>query len=241
MDDIILKYSNDGFSYLEIVELLNHVQDFEISLSTLKRWLKDSNLKRRPLAAVRSSNEEIRQVVEEELSGSGSRVGYRRVHRALVRKGLVVRKHDVRLLVKELDLEGAILRKRRRLCRRKYSNAGPGFIWHIYGYNKLKYYGFSIHGCIDGFSRKILWLHVGASNKDPNVTAKLYLDTVSEFGGVPKYTSADDGTEHSIIEPMHIYLSSLDSNREESGVLKSFKIISSPKNQRIEVYWSCLR
>ena len=79
----------------------------------------------------------------------------------------------------------------------------------------MKYCGFSIHGCIDGFSRKILWLHVGASNKDPNILANLYLDTVSEFRGVPKDISADDGTEHSIIEPIHIYLSNLDSNREE--------------------------
>ena len=205
-DGIILKYFNDGSSYLEIAELLNHAHDFEISLSTLKRWLKDNNLKRRPLAAVRSSNEEIRQAVEEELNGSGSRVGYRRVHRALERKSLVVRKHNVTLLVKELDPEGVILRKRRRLCRREYRNPGFSFIWHIDGYDKLKYYGFSIHGCIDGFSWKILWLHVGASNKDPNVTAKLYLDTVSEFGGVPKYISPDDGTEHSIIEPMHIYI-----------------------------------
>ena len=183
MDDTILKYFNDGFSDLEIVELLNHVHDFQISLSTLKRWLKDNNLKR-PLSAARSPNEEIRQAVQEELSGSGSRVGYRRVHRALVRKGLGVRKHYVRLLVKELDPEGVILRKRRRLCRRKYSNPGPSFIWHIDGYDKLKYFGFSIHGCIDVSSRKILWLHVGTSNKDPNVTAKLYLDTASEFQNI---------------------------------------------------------
>ena len=40
---------------------------------------------------------------------------------------------------------------------------------------------------------------------------------------------------------MHIYLSSLDSNREESNILKSFKISSSPKNQRIEAYWSFRR
>ena len=33
MDDIILKYFNDGFSYLEIVGLLNHVNDFQISLN----------------------------------------------------------------------------------------------------------------------------------------------------------------------------------------------------------------
>ena len=42
MDDIILKCFNDGFSYLEIVELLNHVRDFQITSSNLKRWLKDN-------------------------------------------------------------------------------------------------------------------------------------------------------------------------------------------------------
>ena len=57
MDDIILKYFSNGFSYLEIAELLNHVHDFQISLSTLKRWLKDNNLQRRPLATVLSSDE----------------------------------------------------------------------------------------------------------------------------------------------------------------------------------------
>ena len=82
----------------------------------------------------------------------------------------------------------------------------------------------------------MLWLHVGASTKDPNVTAKLYWDTVSEFGGLLKYISTNDGTEHSIIELMHIYLRSLDSNRDESDILKLFRIISSPKNQRIEAY-----
>ena len=139
MDDIILKYFNDGFSYLEVVELLNDVHDFEIILSTLKRWLKDNKLKKRPLAALSSSNEEIRQAVEEELDGSGSRVGYRRFYCAPVRKGFFVRKQDVRLFVKKLNPKGVILRKRRRLCGRKYSNPGPSFIWHTDGYDKLKY------------------------------------------------------------------------------------------------------
>ena len=77
------------------------------------------------------------QIFREELNGSGSRVGYRRVHRALMRKDLVLRKHEVRLFVKELDLEGVMLRKKRRLCKRKYSNPGASFIWYIDGYDKL--------------------------------------------------------------------------------------------------------
>ena len=27
---------------------------------------------------------------------------------------------------------------------------GPDFVWHLNGYDKLKPYGFAIHGCIDG-------------------------------------------------------------------------------------------
>ena len=27
---------------------------------------------------------------------------------------------------------------------------GPNFIWHMDGYDKLKPYGITIHGCIDG-------------------------------------------------------------------------------------------
>ena len=41
---------------------------------------------------------------------------------------------------------------------------GPNFIWHIDGYDKLKPYGFCIHGAVDGYSRRILWLEVGPSN-----------------------------------------------------------------------------
>ena len=39
------------------------------------------------------------------------------------------------------------------------------------GYDKLKPYGFPIHGAVDGFSRRILWLEVTRSNNDPKVVA----------------------------------------------------------------------
>ena len=40
------------------------------------------------------------------------------------------------------------------------------WIWHIDGYDKIKPYGFAIHGVIDRFSRKILWLRVASSNNN---------------------------------------------------------------------------
>ena len=67
------------------------------------------------------------------------------------------------------------------------------------GYDKLKPYGFPIHGCICGFSRKILWLEVVKSNNDPKIPARLFLDAVSELKGCPMIVRSDYGTENGIV------------------------------------------
>lgn len=54
---------------------------------------------------------------------------------------------------KIIDPESVDRRKKHKLIRRHYVNPGPNFMWHIDGNDKLKPYGFAIHGCIDGFSR----------------------------------------------------------------------------------------
>ena len=171
------------------------------------------------------------------LNGSGSRVWYRRVHRELLHKSFVVRKHVVRLFVKGLDSEDVMLKRRRRRRRRRrreevYADVNTVILDlapHIISMNMRSWNTMALASKMYWRLFQTLWLNVGASNKDQNVAAKLYLDT-SEFGGAAKYISADDGTEYSIIEPMNIYLSSLDSSHEESDVLKSFKTISSSKN-----------
>ena len=109
-------------------------------------------------------------------------------------------------MLKDIDPEGVNRRRRRRLHRRKYISQGPNYVWHIDGHDKLKPFGFSIHGCLmDGFSRKLLWLEVGPTNKMPEVVAKYYLDTVKDLGGVPVKVKADDGTAHALIEPIHYF------------------------------------
>ena len=65
----------------------------------------------------------------------------------------------------------------------------------------------SIHGCIDGYSRRIIWLEVAATNKIPELIANYYLDAVKQMKGKPKIIKADDGTEHSVIEPVQVYFS----------------------------------
>ena len=105
------------------------------------------------------------------------------------------------------------------------------------GHDKLKPYGFSIHGCIDGFSRKLIWLEVSPSNKKPEIIAKFYLDADQELGGVPERVRSDDGTENAVVEAIHTFLRSTHGNTTGLG---SFLIGRSTSNQRIETYWSQL-
>lgn len=51
---------------------------------------------------------------------------------------------------REVDPQGVEERRRRTFIRRAYINKGPNYLIHIDGYDKLKRYGFPIHGAIDG-------------------------------------------------------------------------------------------
>ena len=69
----------------------------------------------------------------------------------------------------------------RRLQRRQYHNRGPNHMWYVDGYDKLKPFGFAIHGAIDGWSRRIMWLKVASTNNNPHVICHYYTSTISEL------------------------------------------------------------
>ena len=168
-DQIVKDYFKKGYSYIEILEYLKTCHGKTMSLSTLKRYFKSENYFRRPLHGRRATYDEVKEVVSEEIRGSGSNLGYRRVWSHLKTSGLLVRREDVRLALHELDPENVSKRRRHRLQRRKYRNPGPNYVWHIDGHDKLKPYGLSIHGCIDGYFRRIIWLEVASTNKVPEL------------------------------------------------------------------------
>ena len=80
LEVIVAQYFLGGFTYEEIREFLKTYHDHDISLSTLKRYLKKMNLYRRPLAHRRSSANDLENMVSMELLGSGSQLGYRRIY-----------------------------------------------------------------------------------------------------------------------------------------------------------------
>ena len=96
---------------------------------------------------------------------------------------------DFRLRTSDFGLEGVECRKQRRLRRSRYGTPGPNFLWHVEGWDKLAPFGAFIHEAVDGFSRRILWLTVNSTNKDPSIISSHYFNAVLQLEGVPKRLS----------------------------------------------------
>lgn len=119
---------------------------------------------------------------------------------------MIVGRETIRLVLVALDSNGVRERARHKLRRRQCLSKGPNFIWHIDGYDKVKPFGFYIHGAIDGYSRRIQWLEVGSLNNDPRIIATFYHDCIIQLGGAPHMCRADVGTENVHVAVMHRFL-----------------------------------
>ena len=81
-------------------------------------------------------------------------------------------------ILKDIDPEGTVSQRGYRLRKRIYRNPGPNYAWHTEGRDKLKPFGFAIHGATYGYSREIIWI----GNKEYMI-GNFYLDCVKEFQG----------------------------------------------------------
>lgn len=113
--------------------------------------------------------EDVVNFLEMEISNSSQLHGYKWMHLRCLQNNINITQDFVRELLLILDPEGVSIRKKRRLRRRQYFNKGPNYLWHMDSYDKLKPYGICINGCIDGFSRHIIYLRAGSTSSDPKV------------------------------------------------------------------------
>ena len=237
-DALIAAYFKQSYSNAEILMFLSTVHGIMLSLSHLKRILRRLNLRRR-IPQTPELLQTTLNAIEKELHGSGQCLGYKTMWGRLKSKGINVQRNVVRQALLVLDPNGVAERRRKRLKRRNYVNPGPNFVWHIDGYDKLKPYGFAIHGAIDGYSRRILWLEVGPSNNNPNVIAKNYLEAVLQLNTLPCILRCDRGTENVHLARIQPFL-----RRDHDDMFSgndSFIYGKSTGNQRIESWWSILR
>ena len=118
-------------------------------------------------------------------------------------------------------------RRSNTISRRVYNVPSSNALWHIDGLHCLIRWKIVIHGGVDGYSRRVVYLHASSNNRAETVY-KLFVDAVRECGW-PSRVRSDKGGEN--VEVARAMLAVRGTGR------KSHITGSSVHNQRIERLW----
>ena len=113
--------------------------------------------------------------------------------------------------------------------RRHYSVPGPLSLWHLDGNHKIIRWGFVIHGCVDGYSRRVMFLRASTNNK-ANTVFTLFTEAIEKFG-LPYRVRGDQGIENVDVAWFMF------SNSLRGPGRGSYIAGKSCHNQRIERFW----
>ena len=169
-------------------------------------------------------------------------VGWRYLSGYLRSIGHRVQRARILSALRVVDPQGVAFRSRRALKRREYKVAGPLSLWHIDGNHKLIRFvrrfvsenstsGFCscrwkvvVHGCVDGYSRLVVYLHAADNNRAETVAEQFQQGSLSY--GVPSRVRSDRGGENALVAYMMEQL-----RGENRGSIIQGKSVH---NQRIE-------
>ena len=203
-NDFIEYYFKRGFRYESILVQVDIHHKIKMSLCTLKRRLKVLGLNKNHATA---SAAVIKQIIEREKEGPPMLRGYRSMWKKLrTTYKIIVPRDSVMEILREADPFRSNKRRSRNLEKHCNHSNGPNETWHVDGSDKLKPYWFPIHGCVDGFPRKTIWLKVCRTNNDPKIPASFYIQTAQHFKYCPSKVQTDCGTQKGILAALQCAL-----------------------------------
>ena len=109
-----------------------------------------------------------------------------------------------------VDPQNTALRWGVVVSHRIYQVPWPNSLWHLHGHHALIRWKIIIHGCIDGFSRRIMFLRRNSNNLAETALV-LFLDAIKHDGNLwPSRIRVDKGVELSTEMGADIYTEALD-------------------------------
>ena len=139
------------------------------------------------------TNDDLDSIVRDELSAF-PRTGETNLIGGLRSRGIYVQRWRVRQSIVRVDPINRANRWGERIVRRPYSVPHPNFLWHMDTNMKLRHWRLCIHGCVDGYSRSIIYLRLNNNNRATTVLN--CFQTATRLWGHPSRVRADDGGEN---------------------------------------------
>jgi len=228
-DKRIIDLFKQSYPVNSIIEALILEGYDRLTAQYVRRILMNNGVKR-----TMSDEQTVRSLIRYQLLNAGRNVGCRIMQcRLRVQHGVLFGRNKIMDLLRTLDPEGVRDRYRGILKRRMYLSKGPLFLCHLDGYDKLKRYGLAIHGCIDGYSRHVLWLKASRSNNNPRIVAGFFIEWAYQELLVPRVIRTDRGTENGDLLLMQEALRDPIDQGE-----KCWLVGPSTSNSRIESFWA---
>ena len=220
--DTITAYRKSNYSWADIAAILG------ISLWTLRRYraryrYEDPN----PYSDI--TDGDLDALVRRIINQSAGVIGYQFMDATLRDVGHRVPRHRIRASMSRVDLLGSLERWATLIPRTVYAVRSPNSLWHMDGNHKLaNAYGFVLHGAIDGYSRRIIYLECNTNNRAQTVLSA-FLQGVRSVQAIPHRVRADKGRENVDVAVWMIATNGIDRG--------SFITGRSVHNQRIERLW----
>ena len=169
---------------------------------------------------------DLDNLVKDELNAF-PRTSETNVMAGLRQRGIYVQRWRVREAIVRVDPINRANRLGQRIVRRPYSVPQPNFLWHMDSNLQLRHWRMCIHGCIDGFSRCIIYLDVHNNNRASTVLTSFQRST-NEWG-VPSRVRADNGGGNVAVRDFMVFF--------RGEIRGSFLTGPSTRNTRIERLW----
>ena len=228
------KYVLQNFRKSEILDFVKRdYLEYPWSTATLSRRLRHFDIK---YIDYETPLEAVTEVVSKELDGPGRCLGYRALNQKLrTVHNIKVPRHLVYNVLTEMNPDGLEARAvEKKIKRKKIPFTSEGSLWLASLDGHDNYVDLHFYGCLDTFSRKIMFLFVSHSNSNPLIVGGKYLEYLTKHQIMPRFLRLDKGTETGKMSAVHAFLI------DKAGIMDDpvDSIIYGPStSNKIERWW----